>query len=223
MNENPIRPLEPEDLDEITHVHTVAFSDSLLTVLGPRVVRRYYEWQLTGPHDCVAIGAWAEGALTGFCFAGRFRGAMSGFVARNRGVLLRSALAHPIAVMRRWRGTFWRSALGMIARVGRRSPDDPMSLTPVYGILAIAVDPSAARRGIGRRLMESVETHAAASGVDEMELTVRPDNSSAIAFYESLGFKREPGAVVRMTKSVGSSGYLRPGSNRIDRRGLTGP
>ena len=74
-----IRNLEAKDLPYVAAVHVAAFPDSALTMLGTEVVRRYYEWQLTGPHDIAALGAFAGAGVEGYCFGGVFRGAMSGF------------------------------------------------------------------------------------------------------------------------------------------------
>ena len=66
-NKNKLyRSLELKDLQSIAILHQKAFQDSALTKLGLEPVRRYYEWQLTGPHDCYAIGAFsADDELTG--------------------------------------------------------------------------------------------------------------------------------------------------------------
>jgi len=39
-------------------------------MLGTEAVRRYYEWQLVGPHEVTAISAYINTELVGFCFGG---------------------------------------------------------------------------------------------------------------------------------------------------------
>lgn len=73
-----VGPLRDADLDRVTRIHIAAFRTSALTPLGAGAVRRYYVWQLTGPHDVVALGAWLDGELRGYCFGGVFRGAARG-------------------------------------------------------------------------------------------------------------------------------------------------
>ncbi len=74
------RNLEAADLPALVEIHKAAFPDSALTRLGREAIRRYYEWQLIGPHDVVALGARQGPDLVGFCFGGTFRGATVGWV-----------------------------------------------------------------------------------------------------------------------------------------------
>ena len=52
----------------------------------------------------------------------------------------------------------------------------------------IAVAPKYRRQGIGRSLMEAAITWGRNNGAQDLELGVAAFNTSAIAFYESLGF-----------------------------------
>jgi ribosomal protein S18 acetylase RimI-like enzyme len=54
-----------------------------------------------------------------------------------------------------------------------------------------AVDPAHRRRGIGRALMDEIESRLRALGCPKINLQVRGDNAQAIAFYERLGFARD--------------------------------
>ena len=89
------QPLILSDLPEVTDVHLAAFPDSALTHLGREAVRRYYEWQIVGPHDALNIGAFDDERLIGFCFGGVFRGALGGFLEKNRTFLILRVLTHP--------------------------------------------------------------------------------------------------------------------------------
>src|SRR6267142_2937709 len=90
-----IREIQAKDLGHVAAVHQLAFPDSALSMLGTEAVRRYYEWQLVGPHEVTAISAYINTELVGFCFGGLFRGAMSGFVRNNQKFLIRRVLTHP--------------------------------------------------------------------------------------------------------------------------------
>lgn len=59
-------------------------------------------------------------------------------------------------------------------------------------LYAVAVDPRLRQRGIGRALVEHACVKLAARGCGKVNLQVRDDNEAAAAFYESLGFAREP-------------------------------
>ncbi len=82
-----VRNLEVKDLPAVATVHKAAFPKSALTMLGTEAVRRYYEWQLLGPHESISLGAFLGPEVVGFCVGGIFRGAMisvaSGMVARR--------------------------------------------------------------------------------------------------------------------------------------------
>src|SRR5688572_23507902 len=90
-----LRRLGSADLPRVAIVHHLAFPDSALAKLGSEAICRYYEWQLHGPHEVVASGAFMNGECVGFCFSGVFRGATSGFLKRNRTYLVKRVVTHP--------------------------------------------------------------------------------------------------------------------------------
>lgn len=55
-------------------------------------------------------------------------------------------------------------------------------------ILNIATHPEYRRRGLGRKIMETVIAHAKEKGITFITLEVRESNAAAIGLYESLGF-----------------------------------
>lgn len=59
------------------------------------------------------------------------------------------------------------------------------------GVLAIGVAAAARRRGVAAALLGYLVDHAAACGLERLELTVRADNAPAHALYRRLGFVRE--------------------------------
>jgi len=68
------------------------------------------------------------------------------------------------------------------------------NLRPIHphcGTLGIGLVPELRRQGIGRRLMQHTIAAAFACSMTRIELTVRENNSNAIALYKSLGFAIE--------------------------------
>ncbi len=61
---------------------------------------------------------------------------------------------------------------------------------PWLGLFEIAVDPSHRRRGLGRRLTESLLGWGRERGAVRSYLQVVTDNAPALALYEELGFTR---------------------------------
>lgn len=59
----------------------------------------------------------------------------------------------------------------------------------------LAVDPATQNRGHGRAMMGAAEAWLAKRGAPALRLMVRDANTAALAFYEALGFERQPVAV----------------------------
>jgi ribosomal protein S18 acetylase RimI-like enzyme len=192
MMQLAVAPLDLDDLPAIVAIHVRAFPDSAITVLGPEAVRRYYEWLVDGPHDAVVMGAWQGAKLVGFCAAGVFRGAMNGFLRKNRGYLALHVASHPWLVLSPLIRERLRSAVEITLRFSRRRQrhDAAAAPAPPYGVLSIATDPDVRGSGAGRALMLDAEARARSLGHARMVLTVHPENGRAVRFYEQLGWSR---------------------------------
>lgn len=198
ISHNPVRqastrPLNKADLAEVARIHAAAFPDSALTKLGTEVVRRYYEWQLEGPHEIIALGCMERGELAGFCFAGVFHGAMSGFLGKNQGYLAARILTHPWLVTNpliRERGMMSLRLLGGAKRGNPNSPAPVQMRKESFGVLAIAVHPSRQGGGFGQLMMDRVEAYASGLNFDQINLTVSPSNAQAIHFYQKMGWEK---------------------------------
>jgi ribosomal protein S18 acetylase RimI-like enzyme len=189
-----IQPVGRDDLARVATIHLAAFPASVLTRLGHEATRRYYEWLLTGPHNCTATAAVVNGRLDAFCFGGTFNGAMTGFLQRNRRYLAVRLLLRPWLVSDPLFRDRLRRATRLLgrARAGARSAAPARPAATSFGVLGLAVDPAARRAGLGRRLMEAMDVAARQQGFTEMDLSVHPDNVGGVAFYERLGWSRVP-------------------------------
>ncbi len=188
-----IRKLELRDLPQVTAVHKAAFPDGALTFAGDPVISRYYEWQLTGPHDLTSLGAFTGTSLAGFCFGGKFRGALSGFVRKNIFFLFFYTFFRPWLMLqpgflKKMRIGLWSLRFNKPKNKAVTGPTRQVSKS--FGILSVAVDPSKRRLGIGKILMEKSEAIAKETGFVQMNLTVHPSNQTAVSFYERLGWKK---------------------------------
>lgn len=183
--------LAREDLPRVVQLHREAFPEGAISALGHEAVLRYYAWLHDGPHDARITGAWLDGELVGFCAAGIFRGAMNGFLRRNRRFLAAHILKHPRLLL----SPLIRDRIATAARVTvrfarARQVIAPPSPPPAFGVLAIATSPRVRGSGAGRALMTEAEERARAANFSRMVLTVHPKNTRAVRFYEELGWQR---------------------------------
>lgn len=190
-----VRPVRPDDLSGVARIHLQAFPDSALTVLGAEAVTRYYHWQLTGPHDALALCIAEHGAVTAFCFGGIFRGALRGFLEKNRGYLFWCVARRPWIIfnpiIRRQIATAFRS-LSTSKTPGSAEGGKAVPQRSSFGVLAIAVSPATAGKGQAQTLMKCLEDTARQRHFSKMHLTVSPNNTRAVRFYERLGWTRIP-------------------------------
>jgi ribosomal protein S18 acetylase RimI-like enzyme len=187
------RYLETTDLDRVTEIHLAAFPSSALTRLGKRPAWKYYEWLMIGPHDAVALGGYVDETLAGYCFGGIFRGALSGFLRQNRGLLVRSVLTRPWMIA----NPLFRERLMLGVDLLRKRPHyrsktPTRNLGPSFGVLSIAVHPDYQGLGLGKALLTESEAIARQRGFPRMKLSVAYNNIHAIRFYEAQGWQKFP-------------------------------
>ncbi|HLG82240.1 MAG TPA: GNAT family acetyltransferase [Bradyrhizobium sp.] len=56
----------------------------------------------------------------------------------------------------------------------------------------VAVDPTRQKKGFGRVIMEAAEDWLRQTGIEKVQLLVRPENTAVRAFYESIGYGEQP-------------------------------
>ncbi len=188
-----LRALQKDDLIAAARIHLLAFHDSALTALGEGAVRRYYQWQLSGPHDVSAFAVFRNTEMAGFCFGGVFRGALSGFLQKNRNYLALRVATHPWLICNPLFRDKLRNGLSVLRRFSKPPTQAPLPAQPkkkAFGILAIAVNPNFQGQGVGKILMLESERAARDRGFEQMSLSVNTANHQAIQFYEGLGWQK---------------------------------
>jgi ribosomal protein S18 acetylase RimI-like enzyme len=55
----------------------------------------------------------------------------------------------------------------------------------------LAVDPNHRHKGYGRIMMDTAENWLRETGIEKLQLMVRPDNKSVKNFYQSLGYSEQ--------------------------------
>jgi ribosomal protein S18 acetylase RimI-like enzyme len=106
-----------------------------------------------------------------------------------------------------------------VEATGRREAE----VVPAASLVLLAVDPDYQRRGIGDRLTDAFLAELRRRGAESVKLAVDTDNTSAVAFYQSRGWRRvgryatpDGGFIYRMVRSTGDV-VERRGSNGWDR------
>jgi ribosomal protein S18 acetylase RimI-like enzyme len=56
----------------------------------------------------------------------------------------------------------------------------------------VAVDPAQRNKGFGRVIMAAAEDWLRQTGIEKVQLLVRPENTAVRAFYESIGYGEQP-------------------------------
>lgn len=186
-----LRGIKKADLEGVAEVHLAAFPHSALSLLGGEAVRRYYEWQLIGPHSASAAGAFSKEKCVGFYFGGIFREPAAGFLYRNRWYIFWRVLTHPWLII----NPCFRRKLGRYKRLllNRWVSKERWHSSPLtFHILALAALPESQRSGVGRALIDHAENVARKNSFHEMSIRVRPNNEIAIGFCSKAGWQKAP-------------------------------
>lgn len=92
------------------------------------------------------------------------------------------------------------SVVGFVHAIIREAPAIPIFVHRRYArINSIVVKSEFQNYGIGKILMDKIQTWAIAKGAESIELNVYGFNENAISFYESLGYKE---ISLRMSKDL---------------------
>lgn len=194
-----MRTLEDADLPAVAAVHIASFPGSLLTNLGPTVVARYYQWQLSPHNDAHSTALFEGGELVGFAIGGRFHDSVNGFYLANRRLIAAAVMRHPRILLS---GLFWdrwsmlSNSFKRARRRRRRAGQPPrpkdvereLMKRTEYTVLSVATHPDHRRKGVGRRLLAEQEAIARQLGFKAMRLSVHADNRDAVAFYLADGW-----------------------------------
>ena len=80
----------------------------------------------------------------------------------------------------------------------------------------VQVDPSMRGHGIGRRLFNQFEASATAMGCNKIITASRPQNKTAMAFYESMGLKQvQHGDMIEVDGVMAVKDYNGPGKHVV--------
>lgn len=84
--------------------------------------------------------------------------------------------------------------------LSRAAVGDEWNLPAGWGVIGTHIKPSAARRGVGRKLFAASLEAARGAGLTHIEASIGADNAEGLAYYEAMGFrtyKTPPGRVCK--------------------------
>jgi len=179
-----VRPARAADLPAIVAVHQRAFPGFFLTMLGPRFLAELYQGFLQRRSGRLLV-ADMEGYVAGFAAGtlspdGFFRELLTARWLAFGWAALGAAVARPWTVVPR-----------LLAAIRYRG-DRPSRLPQAALLSSIAVDPSAARAGVGGTLLTAYCEEAWKEGLRYVYLvTDRDANEPVNRFYTRHGFAVE--------------------------------
>ena len=199
---NPLRvvELQASDPSQVADLHRKAYGKSLLSSLGRGMVERYIRWQFARDRNkpCF-VGAFDGDQLVGYLSGGDYtENIQVGFLMDHRGLAVRNTLLHPMVLFNLDFWTKVRTALRGIRRYrhlsenkpeASSSPSRPTAIKDNFHVLSVAVDASARRLGVGRRLMEAAEEQAESRHARTMNAAVQSDNTASLALFKRSGFE----------------------------------
>ncbi len=174
--------LRPDDLDsrrQIVKLHLESLPESLPSLLGPKVVDRYYGFLAASETDVVFMCRAGERIL-GAAVLSKAPDALMGKVVKHNLVVVAwralVAAARSAKVANRIIRGYWHS-----------KPPAAVQFTPE--VVQIFVEENAQRQGIGRRLLEEVESYLRCASCSSYFVKTLPTSENrALDFYRRLGF-----------------------------------
>lgn len=210
-----VRPVAVSEVRALAELHATALPHGFFVRLGRRFLSAYYRGFVESPH------AVALRVLDGTRPVGHLVGVLDGaahwnWVLRRHG--LRLALSGALALVRRprlalpfirRRAARYVRALRRHAAPGRLHPEIHTDQRPrrTAVLSHVAVEPRAAGRGAGTRLVAEFMEQACRAGATRAELVTRADGRGAGPFYERMGWS-PTGAVSEADGTVFAGYYV---------------
>ena len=188
-----VRFISETEMPCVATIYRRAFLQGEMNFMPPELLSKYFAWQTRNARDFIALGAWFENKLVGFCIGATTYVNRHDFCRQHSHEISQYANHSPTSVTIRFGKRLYR-AIGRIWRRGlkiKQQDSSPMCLTPStsYHLIWVAVEPEFAGRGIGRRLLTAMEAQVAEKGFESIYLWVDLDNTCAIRLYKSLGWE----------------------------------
>lgn len=170
------------DVGALAELHATRLEEGFLSTLGPGFLKHLYRC-VVDSDDAFAHVMTANGRVVGFSSAARSVGRL------YREFLVRRGAAATVNAAPRLIAS-WRRVLETL-----RYPSTAEEM-PAAEILAVAVDPTVARQGLGARLLSATLTELEARDATEVKVVAGSHNRAALSMYEQAGFVRRASITV---------------------------
>ena len=176
-----IRAATIKDVPQIVNIHMNAFEGFFLTTLGRSFLSFYYK-AFVNSKDGIVLCAIIDNEVYGFAAATKqCKGYNSNLIKTNFirfiGLAFKLLFTKPSALMR------------LAKNLSKKSDvvNDPEDYAELY---SIGVAEKAQGKGIGKKLLATIEEKLKNEGVEKVSLTTDfYNNDSAIAFYRRMGYQ----------------------------------
>jgi ribosomal protein S18 acetylase RimI-like enzyme len=179
-----VRAARADDAPRLAELHATRMTEGFLSALGPRFLRILYRRIVASPDAFAMV---AEETLDDRQTVVGFAAASVDVGALYRQFLLRDGVIAGIAAAPRLARS-WRKVLETLRYPAGTADAD--GTLPDAEVLAVAVDPGAAGRGVGTRVVDAATTELAGRGVTAAKVVTGADNVAALALYARCGFVR---------------------------------
>ncbi len=167
------------DAARLAELHATRITDGFLPSLGPAFLTRLYRRIVRSPGSFAYVATDADapsGArVLGFAAATDDVGRLYRSFALHDGVMAGIAAAPRLL-------RSWRRVLETV-----RYPAAEGDL-PTAEILAVAVDETAGKQGIGRAVVDAATSRLAERGIEAVKVVAGADNTAALRLYAGCGF-----------------------------------
>lgn len=172
-----IRNLEYSDISEITILHKRIFGKTHFSSTFDKSLLDKYFRALVDHHDFKYVAV-DDSRITGYLIAGkRPEVPVNRFFKKNTLAIILILLKNPYYLIEK----IW--AVFLLTLSDRKNVSNES-----LSVYLIAVDPSAQKMGIGKKLLEYFEQKIIEKGIDHYTLAVRKNNAKAIEFYLKNNF-----------------------------------
>lgn len=171
-----IKKAKRSDIDNIIHLHLETFGKNhFSTTFTGKMLKRYFELLLAMNEFNFVFYSDDGHALLGYVIAGfNSQHAISQFTKEKFWLLILTLIKNPKFISEK-----------LIELINRDSRKVKCRL------YLIGIDNNSKGKGIGRELVNHLETELIKNGINEYGLSVRKDNTEAIGFYNKCGYSVE--------------------------------